>query len=428
MLSNPTTSDLLDSALIVTLKKHYPHGYCGIDKEGSPVYYERLGMLDVKKILEVCEESTFMEYFMAETERTQWFRFPACRRYAAERGTFYSRAGPAGAAAAADVVPDGDALRKGVSVLDVGGVGTSFLSKTTRNMISQISSLMADNYPETAKGIYIVNCSRIATMLWSAVKPFINADTAKKIKLVNKNKTLAALEAVIERRFIPTFLGGDCDCGETLERECGPWRADFPGVGPFDDFGSGMEQLYAEVGPFGRGSVDAGVIGRSSLTGRAFASKQGGAGDHLNSFERHTSASTKSGAASSGLSSVVVHSSANSDGGASSDRSKNRSSVGSHPLRLPIGSAHPATSSTTSASGTDTRSTGGSLVSARSQFLSPSDLDRDRRGSSGLQDPVEPEYTFRSARSQDDGNSTYNGDGHSVVYVTPKGKMAQRGR
>lgn len=38
------------------VKEHYPHGYCGVNKEGMPVYYERLGMLNVKKVLEIVTE------------------------------------------------------------------------------------------------------------------------------------------------------------------------------------------------------------------------------------------------------------------------------------------------------------------------------------------------------------------------------------
>mmetsp|Transcript_22089 Transcript_22089/g.55696 ORF Transcript_22089/g.55696 Transcript_22089/m.55696 type:complete len:424 (+) Transcript_22089:2-1273(+) len=100
-----------------------------------------------------------------------------------------------------------------------------FLGKTTRSVIAQISGMMSDNYPESAKTIVIVNSSRIATMIWPAVRSFINPDTAKKIKLVSRASTFSTLEKLIEPEWIPSWIpGGKCTlCGDTMERDVGPW-------------------------------------------------------------------------------------------------------------------------------------------------------------------------------------------------------------
>lgn len=75
--------------------------------------------------------------------------------------------------------------------------------------------------------ILIVNMFKVATWVWPAVKPFINPDTFKKIKLVSKPKTLATIQEYIDIDQIPTFLGGNCDVGEHLDKDCGPWNREW---------------------------------------------------------------------------------------------------------------------------------------------------------------------------------------------------------
>ena len=216
---------LLSGERVGKIKKHYPHGFCGVDREGAPVYYERLGSVDAKKVLEILPEEEFVDYFLAEVELSYWHRFAVCQQYSRECLHKHDHLGET----ERENIIEKKALqiRKGITVLDVGGLGMNFLSKTTRGIIQQISSMMADNYPESAKAVYIVNAARVATMLWPAVRAFIDPDTAKKIRLVAKNKTLSVLEEAIDRAFIPTFLGGECSVGDCLEKTYGPWTEDF---------------------------------------------------------------------------------------------------------------------------------------------------------------------------------------------------------
>uniref|UniRef100_M8D020 Uncharacterized protein n=1 Tax=Aegilops tauschii TaxID=37682 RepID=M8D020_AEGTA len=144
----------------------YPQGYHGVDKEGRPVYIERLGQIDVTKLMQVTTMERFVKNHVKEFEKNFADKFPACS-VAAKRH-----------------------IDQSTTILDVQGVGMKQFSKAARDLIGQLQKIDGDNYPE-----------------------------------VLGNKYQSKLLEVIDASELPEFFGGTCQCqGGCMKADKGPWK------------------------------------------------------------------------------------------------------------------------------------------------------------------------------------------------------------
>ncbi|CAN7032046.1 unnamed protein product, partial [Brassica oleracea var. botrytis] len=183
--------------------RHYPQGYHGVDKDGRPIYIERLGKAHPGKLMDVTTIERYLKYHVQEFERALQEKLPACSIAAKRRVTTTT------------------------TILDVEGLGMKNFSPTAANLLASIAKVDCNYYPETLHRMFIVNAGiGFRTLLWPAAQKLLDPMTIAKIQVLEP-KSLSKLLEAIDSSQLPEFLGGLCKCaneGGCLRSNKGPWN------------------------------------------------------------------------------------------------------------------------------------------------------------------------------------------------------------
>eukprot|EP00268_Persea_americana_P025661 TRINITY_DN249_c0_g1_i1.p1 TRINITY_DN249_c0_g1~~TRINITY_DN249_c0_g1_i1.p1 ORF type:complete len:621 (+),score=133.32 TRINITY_DN249_c0_g1_i1:248-2110(+) len=180
---------------------YYPQGYHGVDKEGRPVYIERIGKAEPNKLMRITTVERYLKYHVREFERTIREKFPACS-IAAKRH-----------------------IDTTTTIFDVHGLGMKNFGKSALDLLVGIQKIDSNYYPETLHQMFIVNAGPCFKVLWGSVKKIVDANTIAKIHVLGTRFQSKLLD-IIDSSQLPDFLGGSCTCaaeGGCLRSNKGPW-------------------------------------------------------------------------------------------------------------------------------------------------------------------------------------------------------------
>jgi len=188
-------------AEIEEVKQFYPHGYFKTDKQGRPVYIERLGLLKLQQLFKCTTEDRYIKYFIQQNERLVTEIFPACSKAAGKK------------------------IDQRIFIIDIKGGSTKIMSKQVYDFIKTMNSVGSDNYPEILGKMFIVNAPLLFSGIWAMIKPWLDEKTKSKITILGSQYD-TQLQEYIDPENLPDFLGGKsttAEYGEFLNIERGPW-------------------------------------------------------------------------------------------------------------------------------------------------------------------------------------------------------------
>ncbi|KAJ5235670.1 Cellular retinaldehyde binding/alpha-tocopherol transport [Penicillium citrinum] len=179
--------------------KFYPQYYHKTDKDGRPLYIEKLGKIDLNQMYKITTSERMLKNLVTEYEKMSDPRLPACSRKA------------------------GKLLETSCTVMDMKGVGVTSIP-SVYGYVRQASEISQNYYPERLGKLYIINAPWGFSSVFSVVKGFLDPVTVSKIHVLGSGYQKELL-AQVPAENLPKEFGGTCECEGGCElSDQGPWQ------------------------------------------------------------------------------------------------------------------------------------------------------------------------------------------------------------
>ncbi|PYI07469.1 hypothetical protein BO78DRAFT_396335 [Aspergillus sclerotiicarbonarius CBS 121057] len=179
--------------------QYYPQYYHKTDKDGRPVYIEKLGKIDLNAMYKITTAERMLQNLVTEYEKLADPRLPACSRKA------------------------GKLLETCCTIMDLKGVGITSVP-SVYGYVKQASAISQNYYPERLGKLYLINAPWGFSSVFNVVKGFLDPVTVNKIHVLGSNYKKELL-AQVPAENLPVEFGGSCSCGGGCElSDMGPWQ------------------------------------------------------------------------------------------------------------------------------------------------------------------------------------------------------------
>ncbi|KAJ3098620.1 hypothetical protein HDU97_003885 [Phlyctochytrium planicorne] len=189
--------------------------YCGggcyhkRDKEGLPIFIERLGRYDAKKLAAKSQPEAFVDHHVRQSE----FVFSTLMKEASERA--------------------GKVIEKQTVIFDCAGMGMHQFHMPAFAFLRALADHDSKYYPERLGRLFLVNAPGLFTKVWVMVKKWLDKGVIDKVHILGADAKDVLLQH-IDADCLPAFLGGSCTCSHMVTG-CVPVFAQLGGIVASDD-------------------------------------------------------------------------------------------------------------------------------------------------------------------------------------------------
>ncbi|KAK7087548.1 SEC14-like protein 2 [Littorina saxatilis] len=174
---------ILDDFIVPeVMQKYYPGGICGQDKDGSLIWIDPCGTIDMKGILQSMRKQDILKSKVHLLE-SMYRRFCLLTR---EQNRLVDQI---------------------TIVFDMDHFGMKHLWKPGVDVYIELISMFEDHYPETLKSCFVINAPKIFPIAYNLIKPILSEDTQKKVHILGSNYKQTLLK-YIDTDQLPVNWGG----------------------------------------------------------------------------------------------------------------------------------------------------------------------------------------------------------------------------